>query len=126
MWARRDLGVWSIPKGEYEPDEDPLTVARREFEEEIGRPPPDGRVEDLGEIRQRAGKRVRAWAIRGDVDVSEVTSNTCEIEWPPRSGKKLEIPEIDRAEWFGVEAAREKIVPAQAALIDELLERLSA
>jgi predicted NUDIX family NTP pyrophosphohydrolase len=126
MWARRDLGVWSIPKGEYEPDEDPLTVARREFEEEIGRPPPDGRVEDLGEIRQRAGKRVRAWAIRGDVDVSEVTSNTCEIEWPPRSGKKLEIPEIDRAEWFGVEAAREKIIPAQAALIDELLERLSA
>ena len=126
MWARRDLGVWSIPKGEYEPDEDPLTVARREFEEEIGRPPPDGRVEDLGEIRQRAGKRVRAWAIRGDVDVSEVTSNTCEIEWPPRSGKKLEIPEIDRAEWFGVEAAREKVIPAQAALIDELLERLSA
>jgi predicted NUDIX family NTP pyrophosphohydrolase len=126
MWARRDLGVWSIPKGEYGPGEDPLTVARREFEEEIGSPPPNGRADELGEIRQRSGKRVRAWAIPGDVDVSSIASNTCEIEWPPRSGRKLEIPEVDRAEWFPLDVAREKIIPAQAELLDRLLELLPA
>jgi predicted NUDIX family NTP pyrophosphohydrolase len=121
-WARRDLGAWSIPKGEYEAREDPLAAARREFEEELGVPPPDGRVEDLGEIRQRAGKLVRAWAIAGDLDVATISSNTFQFEWPPRSGKTIEIPEVDRADWFPLEDARQKINPAQA----ELLRRLEA
>ena len=122
LWARRDAGAWSIPKGEYEPGEDPLTAARREFEEELGTAPPDGPVEDLGEIRQKSGKRVRAWALAGDLDAEQVRSNTFEFEWPPRSGKTIEIPEVDRAEWFGLEIAREKINPAQVALLDRLQE----
>ena len=122
MWARRDLGAWSIPKGEYEPEEEPLTAARREYEEELGTAPPDGPVEDLGEIRQKSGKRVRAWALEGDLDAEQVRSNTFEFEWPPRSGKTIEIPEVDRAEWFGLEVAREKINPAQVALLDRLQE----
>ena len=122
MWARRDLGAWSIPKGEYEPEEEPLAAARREFEEELGTAPPDGPVDDLGEIRQKSGKRVRAWALAGDLDAEQVRSNTFEFEWPPRSGKTIEIPEVDRAEWFGLEIAREKINPAQVALLDRLQE----
>jgi predicted NUDIX family NTP pyrophosphohydrolase len=125
VWAKRDLGAWSIPKGEYEPGEDPLHAARREFEEELGVPPPSEPAEDLGEIRQRSGKRVRAWAIPGDLDVTTVSSNTFEFEWPPRSGKLIEIPEVDRAEWFPLSAARERINVGQAALLDRLEERLS-
>jgi predicted NUDIX family NTP pyrophosphohydrolase len=120
FWARRDAGAWSIPKGEYEPDEDPLGAARREFSEELGVAPPDGSADDLGEIRQKSGKLVRAWALQGDLDVSRVHSNTCEVEWPPRSGKRIEIPEVDRAEWFTLERAREKINPAQTELLDRL------
>jgi predicted NUDIX family NTP pyrophosphohydrolase len=120
MWARRDEGAWSIPKGEYAPEEDALAAARREFAEELGAPAPDGDVLDLGEVRQKSGKLVHGWAIEGDLDPSRITSNTCEIEWPPRSGKRMEIPEVDRAEWFDLETAAEKINPAQA----ELLERL--
>lgn len=120
LWARRDLGAWSIPKGEYAPDEDSLSAARREFEEELGTAPPDAPAHDLGEVQQKSGKVVRGWAVRGDLDVSEVTSNTLDIEWPPRSGKRLEIPEVDRAEWFAVHVAREKINPAQVALLDRL------
>jgi predicted NUDIX family NTP pyrophosphohydrolase len=126
FWARRDAGAWSIPKGEYGAGEDPLTVARREFEEELGFAPPNGQPEDLGEIRQRAGKLVRAWAIDGDVDVSSISSNTCLIEWPPRSGRQIEIPEIDRAEWFALEVAREKIIAAQEQLIDRLVQRVGS
>jgi predicted NUDIX family NTP pyrophosphohydrolase len=122
FWARRDAGAWSIPKGEYTPDEDALAAARREFSEELGVSPPDGDVAELGEIRQRSGKVVRAWALEGDLDVSAVHSNTCEIEWPPRSGQKIEIPEVDRAEWFSLQDAREKINPAQAELLDRLGE----
>ncbi|HEY2772134.1 MAG TPA: NUDIX domain-containing protein [Solirubrobacteraceae bacterium] len=122
FWARRDAGAWSIPKGEYTPDEDALAAARREFREELGVSPPDGDVAELGEIRQRSGKVVRAWALEGDLDVSAVHSNTCEIEWPPRSGQKIEIPEVDRAEWFSLQDAREKINPAQAELLDRLGE----
>jgi len=125
-WAKRDLGAWSIPKGEYEPDEDPLHAARREFAEELGVAAPDGPVEDLGEIRQRSGKRVRAWALEGEFDVDAVSSNTFEFEWPPRSGKMIEIPEIDRAEWFGLSAAREKINVGQVPLIDRLEELLGS
>ena len=124
FWARRDLGVWSIPKGEYDPGEDPLAAALREFEEELGSPLPDGDREDLGEIRQRSGKLVRAWAVAGDLDVSRVHSNTFQLEWPPRSGTTASFPEVDRAEWFELDLARRKIVGAQAALLDRLLERL--
>jgi predicted NUDIX family NTP pyrophosphohydrolase len=124
MWAKRDLGAWSIPKGEYEPGEDPLTAARREFEEELGTVAPDAQLTDLGEVKQKSGKIVSAWAVAGDVDVTEITSNKVEVQWPPRSGKKLEIPEVDRAEWFGLQAAREKINPAQAELLDRLAENL--
>jgi predicted NUDIX family NTP pyrophosphohydrolase len=123
-WSGRDRGAWSIPKGEYTPDEDPLAAARREFAEELGSEPPDGDATDLGEIRQRSGKVVRAWAIEGDLDATTITSNTFLFEWPPRSGKKIEIPEIDRAEWFGLAAARERINPAQVALLDRLRELL--
>jgi predicted NUDIX family NTP pyrophosphohydrolase len=121
-WARRDAGAWSIPKGEYEPEEEPLAAARREFEEELGTPPPEGPADDLGEIRQKSGKRVRAWALAGDLDAEKIRSNTFALEWPPRSGKTIEIPEVDRAEWFSLEAAREKINPAQVALLERLEE----
>jgi predicted NUDIX family NTP pyrophosphohydrolase len=120
MWAKRDAGAWSIPKGEYEPGEDPLAAARREFEEELGVVPPDAQLTDLGEIKQKSGKIVSAWALPGDVDVTEITSNTVEVQWPPRSGKMLEIPEVDRAEWFGLQQAREKINAGQVELLDRL------
>lgn len=126
MWAKRDAGAWSIPKGEYDGDEDPLTAARREFGEELGIAPPDGPVEDLGEVRQKSGKIVRGWAVHGDLDVSSITSNTATVQWPPRSGKTLEIPEVDRAEWFGLADAREKLNPAQVALVDRLWHILEA
>jgi predicted NUDIX family NTP pyrophosphohydrolase len=124
MWAKRDAGAWSIPKGEYDPTEDPLAAAKREFEEELGTPAPDGPVKDLGEVKQKSGKIVSAWAVAGDLDVTEITSNTVEVQWPPRSGKMLEIPEVDRAEWFGIQQAREKINAAQAELLDRLAEIL--
>jgi predicted NUDIX family NTP pyrophosphohydrolase len=121
-WSKRDAGAWSIPKGEYTAGEDPLAAARREFEEELGSAPPPGDLEDLGEIRQRSGKRVHGWALPGDLDVTTVVSNTTEFEWPPRSGRIIEIPEIDRAEWFGLDAAREKINAGQVPLLDRLEE----
>ena len=122
MWARRDAGAWSIPKGEYHPGEDPLAAARREFAEELGTPPPNGGTNELGEIRQKSGKLVRAWAQQGDLDAREIHSNTCLVQWPPRSGRMVEVPEVDRAEWFTLEQAREKINPAQVALLDRLAE----
>jgi predicted NUDIX family NTP pyrophosphohydrolase len=119
-WAHRDRGAWSIPKGEYEPDEDPLAAARREFAEELGAAAPDGDATDLGEIRQKSGKVVRAWAIEGDLDAATIRSNTFLFEWPPRSGKRIEVPEVDRAEWFSVADAREKINPGQVPLLERL------
>jgi predicted NUDIX family NTP pyrophosphohydrolase len=124
LWARRDAGAWSIPKGEYEDDEEPLAAARREFEEELGVAPPEGPARDLGQVRQRGGKVVRGWAVAGDLDASSIMSNTVIVQWPPRSGKTLEIPEVDRAEWFTVQVAREKINPAQAELLERLAELL--
>jgi predicted NUDIX family NTP pyrophosphohydrolase len=125
FFARRDDGVWSIPKGLYEPGEEPLACARREFAEELGSPPPDGAEPiDLGEIRQKGGKVVMAWAIAGDLDAAAIRSNTFEMEWPPRSGATRKFPEVDRAEWFDPEQARRKVLPAQAELIDRLLDRL--
>jgi predicted NUDIX family NTP pyrophosphohydrolase len=122
FWARRDAGAWSIPKGEHEPDEEPLAAARREFEEELGTAPPDGPPLELGEIRQKGGKVVRAWRLEGDLDPAGVVSNTFELEWPPRSGRRLQVPEVDRAEWFSLEEARRRINPAQVELLQRLAE----
>ena len=123
FWAKRDDGAWSIPKGEYGGDEDPVTAARREFEEELGTALPDAtELRELGEVRQKNGKRVLAWAAAGDLDASAARSNTFEMEWPPRSGRRQEFPEIDRAEWFTLARAREKVLPAQAAFLDRLEE----
>ena len=124
-WSRRDAGAWSIPKGEYSAGEDPLAAARREFEEELGVPAPDGEAADLGEIRQRAGKRVRAWALPGDLDAGAIVSNTFPFQWPPRSGKWITVPEVDRADWFRLDVAREKINPGQVPLLDRLERFLS-
>jgi predicted NUDIX family NTP pyrophosphohydrolase len=120
LWARRDAGAWSIPKGEYEEDEEPAAAALREFTEELGSPPPEGELIDLGEVRQRSGKLVRAWALPGDLDASAIRSNTFALEWPPRSGRIGEFPEVDRAEWFTLDAARERINPGQVPLLDRL------
>jgi predicted NUDIX family NTP pyrophosphohydrolase len=120
FWARRDEGAWSIPKGEYQAGEDPLTAARREFEEELGTAAPDGLAQDLGEVRQKSGKLVRAFALEGDLDADRITSNPCEVEWPPRSGRLITIPEVDRAEWFRLDEAGRKINQAQVALLERL------
>ena len=124
VWAKRDVGAWSIPKGEYLDEEDALAAARREFEEELGSAPPDGDAADLGEIRQKSGKWVHAWALEGDLDLADAHSNTFEFEWPPRSGKMIEVPEVDRAEWFGLDTAREKINSGQVPLLDRLAQLL--
>jgi predicted NUDIX family NTP pyrophosphohydrolase len=123
-WARRDEGAWSLPKGEVEGDEDPLEVARREFGEELGTDPPDGPVAPLGEVRQAGGKLVTAWALRGDVDADAVRSNTFSLEWPPRSGTIREFPEVDRAGWFSLDAARPKLLEGQRPFLDRLAELL--
>jgi predicted NUDIX family NTP pyrophosphohydrolase len=125
FWARKDDGAWSIPKGEYEPSEDPLEVALREFEEELGAEPPDSTGElTLGELRQPSGKVVSAWAVEGDVDVSDVRSNMFEMEWPPRSGRTQEFPEVDRAGWFSPDQARRKLLRGQVGFLDRLAEQL--
>ncbi len=118
-WQRKDKGAWSIPKGEHEPGEAPEAAARREFEEELGTPL-HGTLRELGSVRQRGGKDVTAFAVEGDVDATRVTANRVEIEWPPRSGRRQSFPEIDRAAWFGLTDAREKINPAQVAFLDRL------
>lgn len=120
FWARKDEGAWSIPKGEYEPDDDPLACAKREFEEELGVPSPDGELRDIGEVTQAGGKRVRAWAQEADLDVSEMKSNTFEIEWPPKSGRRASFPEVDRAAWLRLDEARRKLNPAQVTFLDRL------
>jgi predicted NUDIX family NTP pyrophosphohydrolase len=120
VWTRRDLGAWSVPKGEYEEDEEPLVAARREFEEELGSPAPAGEPLELGAIRQKSGKLVRAWALAGDLDAEQIHSNSFQMQWPPRSGAMREFPEVDRAEWFGLSEARERINPAQVPLLERL------
>ena len=124
FWAKKDEGAWSVFKGEYDDTEDPLAAARREFEEETGSPAPDGPVIDLGEVRQSSGKRVIAWAVEGDFDPADLASNTFTVEWPPRSGRQAEFPEVDRAEWFDLETARAKVVRAQVEFIDALEREL--
>jgi predicted NUDIX family NTP pyrophosphohydrolase len=125
-WAKKDLGAWTIPKGEYEEGELARECALRELGEELG-PAPSLDVDaliDLGSVRQKSGKVVEAWAAEGEFDPADLNSNSFAIEWPPHSGGKREFPEVDRAEWFAPEQAREKILPAQAELIERLLEYL--
>jgi len=122
FFARRDAGVWSIPKGEYEPDEPAWDAARREFREELGLAPPDGEAVPLGEVRQTGGKIVTVWAIEADLDLATVVPGTFTMEWPPKSGRRQEFPELDRVEWLGLDRARAVIVTAQAAFLDRLLE----
>ncbi len=126
FWRNRSDGVWSIPKGEFDPaSETALEAASREFGEEIGHTPPAGVAIDLGEVVQNAGKRVVAFAVEGDLDPDSIASNTFSMEWPPRSGSTAEFPEVDRAAWFPLDAARSAINPAQAALLDRLSESLA-
>ncbi|HYH52718.1 MAG TPA: NUDIX domain-containing protein [Solirubrobacterales bacterium] len=128
FWAKKDEGAWSIPKGQIEDEEEPRACAIRELEEELGAAPaldPEQLIE-LGSIRQRAGKVVEAWAAEADFDPAELDSNTFSMEWPPRSGRQQDFPEVDRAGWFDLEAARVKILPAQAELLDRLLAKISA
>lgn len=124
FWQRKDAGAWSIPKGEYTDDEQPEAAARREFTEELGLPVPPGELQPLGEVKQSGGKVVTAWALRGDVDPAAVVPGMFQLEWPPRSGRLQDFPEVDRVEWFAVEAAREKIVAGQRPLLDRLTELL--
>jgi predicted NUDIX family NTP pyrophosphohydrolase len=126
-WTKRDEGAWSIPKGGIEAEEDSRGAALRELEEELGPAAPElapGGLIELGSIRQRAGKVVEAWAAEGDFDPAALDSNTFAIEWPPRSGREVEFPEVDRAGWFELEAARRKLLPAQGEFLDRLLEHL--
>ena len=124
FWARKDAGAWSIPKGEYEPSDDPLAAAQREFGEEIGMNPPAGDPVPLGERRQPSGKWVTVWALAGDIDVTGATSNTFEIEWPRGSGTVREFPEVDRVEWMTLEQARGKLLKGQVPFLDALVEML--
>jgi predicted NUDIX family NTP pyrophosphohydrolase len=123
FWRRRDAGAWSLPKGEHEAAEDSLQAARREFAEELGLHVPPGEAFDLGSVKQPGGKVVHAWALEADVDVSVIESNTFELEWPRGSGKLQQFPEVDRAGWFGLEQAREKLLAGQLPILDRLLER---
>jgi predicted NUDIX family NTP pyrophosphohydrolase len=125
FWAKKEAGAWSIPKGEIDPDENAQAAAIRELREETGLTV-SGEMLPLTTIRQKGHKVVHAWAVEADCDPAKVVSNTFAMEWPPRSGKTREFPEVDRAAWFGLAEAREKINPSQAALIDELAERLHA
>lgn len=125
-WQKRDEGAWSIPKGEHDEGEDPLAAACREFREETGCDLPDVEWADLGTVRQRGGKVVAAWAGPADLDPSRIRSDTFELEWPPRSGRRLAFPEVDRAAWFDLATARRRINPGQMPFIDRLAALLSS
>ena len=125
FFVKKDEGNWSVPKGLYEDDEDPFEAAKREYEEEIGAPSPNGPYLELGEIKRKDGKSIRAWAAEGDVDESKAKSNTFEIEWPPKSGKTQEFPEIDKALWFDINSASLKLQPVQVEFLKRLAEQLN-
>ena len=125
FWARKDAGAWSVPKGEHDADEEPLAAAVREFAEELGSPPPAGTPVPLGTVRQSSGKRLTVFALAGDLDAAAIVSNTFTVEWPRGSGRVQEFPEIDRADWFALDAARAKLVKGQVPLLDALAEKLA-
>jgi predicted NUDIX family NTP pyrophosphohydrolase len=125
FWAKKDAGVWSIPKGEFDEDEDALVAAKREFEEELGRKVSAEKFMELEHVKSKSNKTVYAFAADEDFDANKITSNLCWIDWPPRSGKKIEIPEVDKAEWFDVETAKKKIIGYQLPLIDDLIKKLN-
>ena len=124
FWAKKDIGAWSIPKGEFDPEEDPLQAAKREFAEELGNDPPAGPYIDLGSIRQQGHKTVAAFATEGDFDPKSLRSNLFKMEWPPKSGRIQSFPEVDRAEWFALRVARKKILAPQAVFLDQLCSHL--
>jgi predicted NUDIX family NTP pyrophosphohydrolase len=124
FWKNKDIGAWSIPKGEFTSGEDPLSAAQREFEEETGIAI-NGKFVELSPAKLKSGKIVHAWAIKKDIDASVIKSNTFPLEWPPRSGKMIDVPEVDKAAWFEIAVAKEKINPAQISFIDELLKAIS-
>jgi predicted NUDIX family NTP pyrophosphohydrolase len=124
LWDRKDRGAWTLPKGEYEADEDPLVSAQREFHEETGFIV-SGTFIELASVRQKSGKVVIAWAFEGDCDPARLVSNTCTIEWPPRSGKRIEVPEVDRGQWYGLAEARAYIREEQCKLLNTLVDQLS-
>jgi predicted NUDIX family NTP pyrophosphohydrolase len=123
FWAKKDFGAWSIPKGEYLEGEDPLEAAKREFEEETGFAPGERFIE-LGELKQPSGKIVTAWAFEGNCDPGKLRSNTFLMEWPPRSGRQIEVPEVDRGCWYGVEDARSRLLTGQREFLDRLLQKV--
>lgn len=123
FWKNKDAGAWTLPKGEFDDQEEALAAAIREFEEETGYRP-QGKFAPLAPVVQKGGKKVYAWAIAGDIDPAALRSNTFMIEWPPKSGRQKAFPEVDRGDWFGFREAREKINPAQTAFLDELEKRL--
>ena len=123
FWANKDGGAWTIPKGEFDEDEDPLDAAKREFKEETGTKI-SGEFIELNPIRQKSGKIVLAWAVEGDIEPTKIISNEFEMEWPPKSGKMISFPEVDRAGWFEIEEALRLIIPAQASLLENLLAKL--
>ena len=125
LWSRRDAGAWTIPKGEYRPDEEPLDAARREFTEELGLPVPDGPVLELGSVRQSGGKTVTAFALRADLDAETITPGTFSMVWPPRSGALQEFPELDRVAWMTPQRAAGLLVTAQRAFLDRLAAALA-
>lgn len=125
FWQKKDLGAWSIPKGEFSDGEDPLEAARREFEEETG-VKISGNFIELSPIKQKSGKTVFAWAVEGDIDASSIKSNFFSMEWPPKSGRAQQFPEVDKGEWFDVDQAKKKINPAQIVLIDQLVNTVNS
>jgi predicted NUDIX family NTP pyrophosphohydrolase len=126
FWAKKDDGAWFIPKGEIETGEEPLDAALREFREELGMAPPAGEPRPLGTAKNKSGKLIYAWALAGDLDLTGLESNTFSLEWPPRSGKSREFPEVDRAQYFGIEQATQKMHPAELPFVQRLLEELGS
>jgi predicted NUDIX family NTP pyrophosphohydrolase len=124
FWKNKDAGAWSIPKGEYEPDEDPLVAARREFAEETGQAVPEGPLIDLGDMKRKDGKVIRIWAVEGEIDIQHIMSNTFEVEWPPKTGQMQSFPEIDRAAWYPLNAAPAKLHKGQDIFIERLADQL--
>lgn len=125
FWTRKDDGAWFIPKGEINPGEGAWEAAQREFQEELGLPPPASEPVELGTVKNKGGKLIHAWALPGDLDLSGFVSNTFSVEWPPRSGRQREFPEVDRAAYFGAEQALRKMHPAELPLLERLLQKLA-